>query len=116
MAMLGVLHRTVLKRGPEHFRKWFFPAGGPTHSYNTKYQTAKHTKQLHDYLDGTHTELLRRSALGLTRTYNELPQATVDAKSVSAFQRKLQEQLTRKAAEEQANWSNSLNCRKLRLK
>ena len=114
MAMLGLVHRTVLGHGPEHFNKLFFTAGGPTHSYNTNYQAGKHSKQLYDYLDGSHTELLRRSALGLTRTYNQLPQATVDTQTVRAFQRSLQEGLTRLATERAENWEASLNCRKER--
>ena len=116
MAMLGLVHRTVLGTGPEHFRKWFFAAGGPSHNFETKYRTAKHSKQLHDYLDGSHTELLRRSALGLTRVYNRLPQATVDARSVRAFQRELQTRLTALAKLQAPNWEATFSCRKERLR
>ena len=31
MALLGLVHRTVLERGPAHFKKWFFAAGWPKH-------------------------------------------------------------------------------------
>ncbi len=58
MALLGLIHRTVLERGAEHFAKWFFKSKGPTHNYPTKFQENKHDKQLFDYLDGNHSELL----------------------------------------------------------
>ena len=114
MAMLGLVHRTVLGSGPEHFRKWFFTAEGPKHNHATRCQTNKHSKQLHDYVDGSHTELLRRSALGLTRVYNQLKQATVDAKTVRVFQRKLQERLKTLAREQAPHWEATFNCRKER--
>ena len=58
VAMLGVVHRTVLGDGPPQFRKWFFPAAAPNHAYHTRTQAKKHEKHLHDWLDGTHTALL----------------------------------------------------------
>ena len=93
IAMLGLIHRTVLGLGPPHFREWFFPTQCASHKYNTKWQSNKHNKQLHDYVDGRHSELLRNSALGLVRVYNGLTQETVDAKTVSDFQTLLQEDL-----------------------
>ena len=114
LAMLGLVHRTVLGQGPAHFKKWFFTAGAAPHNYPTKYQTAKHSKQLHDYLDGSHTELLRRSALGLTRTYNHLPQTTVDSLSVATFQRKLQKSVKQLAEQGAERWELCFSSRKAR--
>ena len=45
-----------------------------------------HNKQFHDWLGSDHTELLRRSPLGLVRVYDKLPQDEVDANFVSCFQ------------------------------
>ena len=114
IALLGLIHRTVLGLGAEHFAKWFYRSKEPVHTYPTKFQEAKHDKQIFDYLDGSHTELLRRSAFGLTRVYNELPQTTVDATSVSAFQKKLQKTVKELAQRGNDNWEQSLNCRKTR--
>ena len=52
IALLGVVHRTVLGEGPPQFRRWFFAAEGVSHEYNTRRQEArrKHGKQLHDLL------------------------------------------------------------------
>ena len=98
----------------EHFAKWFFKSKTPVHTYPTKFQTAKHDKQLFDYLDGNHIELLRRFAFGLTRVYNQLPQSTVDATSVSTFQKKLQKVVKELAQQGKDNWEHTLNCRKVR--
>ena len=85
LALLGLIHRTVLGLGPVSFQKWFFFETKPGHNYGTRLQEAKHDKQLHDYLDGSHSELLRRSAFGLTHAYNSLEQEAVNCTSVSAF-------------------------------
>ena len=120
MAALGLIHRTALGQGPVHFVKWFFPAD-VSHSYSTRRQTSRHNKQLYDYLQGSHTELLRRSLLGQVRVYNDLPQLTVDSKTVKLFQRKLQEtlkELARQATRpevllrrKQVRWQDSLSVR-----
>ena len=90
IAALGLIHRAVLGEGPPHFQQWFHLSNKVRHSYRTKYQTKLHNKQLHDYLDGSHNELIRRSLLGLTKVYNHLQQKIVDAKTVKTFQKHLQ--------------------------
>ena len=115
MAMLGVLHRAVLGQGPAHFQNWFFLASGPTHNYPTTYHATKHSRQLRNYLDGFRSELLRWSALGLTRTYNNLAHDTVQAKTVTAFQRKVQETLKKVAEADEPNWAKRFNSRKDRV-
>ena len=119
IAVLGLIHRTVLGLGPAHFKSWFFPTSTPPHQYRTRQQTRRHTKQLHDYLQGNHTELLRRSLLGQTRRYNTLTQETVDCKTVRLFQRKLQTTLKEKAKQQleaegvlrrgEARWQDALS-------
>ena len=113
--MLGLIHRTTLEQGAEHFQKWFFLDTRPRHLHATRYQEKKHNKQLWDYLDGKHSELLRRSALGLTRTYNSLPQSAVNSTTVRAFQRFLQKDLKEKVKSSYDNWENYYNSRKERV-
>ena len=96
IAALGLVHRTVLGEGPPHFSKWFY-LSGKVAAYNTRLQERKHNKQLHDYLQGTQTEFLRRSLLGVATVYNNLPQKLVDFKTVKLFQRNLQLELKNKA-------------------
>ena len=93
IALLGLVHRTVLGEGPPHFKKWFFPQVRPRHQYTTRLQNNRHDKQLHDWLDGDHTELLRRSPLGLARVYNKFSQGVVNKNSVKDFQAALQEEV-----------------------
>ena len=69
----------------------YFPAAQRTYSSRTRSSSSQHPNQLHDYLDGTHSEPLKRSPLGLTRVYNQLPADVVAASTVSRFQRQLQE-------------------------
>ena len=68
-------------------------------------------KQLYDYLQGNHTELLRRSLLGQVRVYNNLEQHTVNAGSVKLFQRRVQLHLKDKARRKDAGWKASLTAR-----
>ena len=111
IACLGLVHRTVLKQGPPHFQKWFLPKERPGHSYSTRLQESRHNKQLHDYIDGNHNELLRRSLLGLSKVYNNLPQSVVDATTVSSFQKRLQNEVHKKLRNGSDDWENSFNLR-----
>ena len=112
-ACLGLVHRAVLGKGPPHFRKWFFPSTKREHGFSTRLQENLQNKQLHDYLDGTHNELLRRSLLGLPRVYNGLPKSVVEAPSVKAFQSRLQRGVCELAERGVDGWENSLNLRKV---
>ena len=112
MAMLGVIYRTVLKKGPPQFQQWFYATSRQVPVHNTRRQERLHTKQLHDWLAKRDTETLRRSALGLVRVYNELPQEAVDATSVKDFQSWLQDHLKELASKELDNWENTFNLRK----
>ena len=98
-----LIQRIVLGFGPPQFLRWFFLAIARGHSYCTRLQGSKHRKQLHNYLQSRYTELFRRSPLGLTQVYNELPQEAVDATSVKDFQAWLQDHLKELASKELDN-------------
>ncbi len=76
------------------------------HAYNTGRAASLHGKQLHDYIDGRHGELIKRSAFGLTKVYNELPQSVVDRPTVKLSQRDLHGILREKAENGEASWMN----------
>ena len=78
IAMLGLIHRTVLGKGPNQFRDFFR-------------RDPLHPTKLIDPRKDSKSPLIKRSALGLVAVYNLLPQSVVCAKSVSAFQKGLQE-------------------------
>merc|ERR1711907_700344 len=99
MAMLGLIHRTVLKQGPAHFDSFFKLEHQETHSHSTRYASRRHSKQLVSWRVGRFSEVLRRSALGLVSVYNLLPEHVVQQQTVRDFQRKLQEELQKRAAE-----------------
>ena len=84
IAMLGVLHRSVLKKGPPHFARFFCLDTTPSRVRR------KHNRQLIDSRPIHRLELYSRSALSLPWVYNLLPQWVVDATTVRDFQSNLQ--------------------------
>ena len=110
MAGLGLIHRTILGKGPSQFQKWFFLETA-TPAYKTRLQDSKHNRQLHDWVDAGHTELLRRSLLGQARTYNRLQQEVVDHKTTKRFQRALQNILKERAETGAGAWQRTFSCR-----
>ena len=103
ISMLGLIHRTVLGKGPAHFQK-FFALTHETVGRATRRGAAKHSRQLNDNLHGSLLDMGRRSALGLIPVYNLLPQSVVDNDSVSSFQAALQDLVKREAQAGIAFW------------
>ena len=88
IAMLGLIHRTVLGQAPSHFQRWFYMEhNGNRRSSRSRGQASR----LHEYRDGTQLNIVKRSALGLCSIYNLLPESIVEDKSVKGFQRSLQD-------------------------
>ena len=98
IAMLGVLHRTMLGKGPNHFSEFF--QRDPQHPY-----------KFIDPRIATKSPLIKRSALGLVAIYNMLPHRVVRAKSVSAFQSCLQDLCIELATSNFPQWSEALSPR-----
>ena len=109
IAMLGVIHRAVLKKGPKQLHKWFFtvnPGAKPsTRSDNSR----SRQRQVFNYMDGTQNELLRRSAFGLTAVYNSLPEKTILLNTVKSFQGALQDAAKRLIENGTPNWAFMYN-------
>ena len=99
MAMLGLIHRAVLKKGPEHFQQFFrvTDTGG----------IGRHRFTLLDKptAQGGPSNLRTRSALGLIPVYNLLPGKAVEQQSVSAFQASLQRLLEDRASGGAPEWA-----------
>ena len=112
IALLGLIHRTVLGKGPPQFQKWFYNEVDKANKPNTLRNAKRHDKQLADLLGFGHAELLRRSFLSLVRVYNSLPQEAVNCKTVSKFQRWLQGVVKRKAEHDEESWETCLNKRR----
>ena len=117
MALLGLIHRTVLGDGPGHLRSFFRlrPRGGGE-------QQGRHRLQLEEYTDGHWSDFvylgsqpanyIRRSLLGLISVYNRLPAEIVEsASSVSSFQSSLQGLLRYMASTGVADWAQMFSPR-----
>ena len=91
IAMLGLIHRTALGKGPQHFQDHF--------------KRERHAKALHDPRSGSTSPLIKRSALGLVAIYNMLPPSLLAAKSVPAFQKSLQQVAAKFATSGFPRWS-----------
>ena len=97
IAMLGFIRRTALGKGPPQFQDSF--------------KKHRHDLTMHDPRRDSKSPLIKRSALGLVALYNMLPHSSRSAKSVSAFQKSLQEVVTKYAASGYPQWSDVLSPR-----
>ena len=113
IAMLGVIHRTVLGRGPFQFRELFKLAPLDGHPARTRSQCSQHRFQLEDSRDQHHSDMLARSALGLVWVYNLLPPKIVEQPSASRFQAELQRLVKDRARARCADWAQSLSLARL---
>lgn len=103
MALLGLLHRIVLKDAPPQLAELFPPARAwPFGLASTRPQVRRHNKRLHQRAIGTET--LRRSLFGLVKVYNLLPQQIINKTSVKLFQSALQQALCVAASLNVHNW------------
>ena len=104
IAMLGLIHRSVLGLGPDQFRTFFKRDSTCSGArVSTRFRVRRHDRQLTDPRGPRFTEQLRRSALGLIACYNLLPQGVVDSVSVSLFQSQLQA-MVRDRAQHCSDW------------
>ena len=109
IAMLAVIHRCVLGRGPSQFVSFFQPMRTAHFPRNLREDSLRHNRQLQDPIDGASTNAVRRSAVGLIYVYNSLPQRTVDKQSVPSFQRALQKGLRQACDQELDGWPRVLH-------
>ena len=81
IAQLGLIHRSVLNRGPLHFKQ-FFPR---------IQNISGHNRSVYDPTHGSNAAYLRQSAFGLIGCYNRLPDAIINVDNVSESQSELQD-------------------------
>ncbi len=104
IAMLGLIQRTLLGRGPPHFKRFFFLEPFP-HRVRTRSASRCHSHRIHEYREGRFLEIVKRSALGLASVYNLLPEEVVSADNVPFFQGQLQDML-RDVASRDHRWAH----------
>ena len=111
IAILGLIHRTMLGQGPGHFRRFFeFHERRDVHA--TRLASIRHNLQVVERYPLHQHELFARSPLGATRVYNVLPGWVVAATSVSKFQHHLQTIVRARAAGDRPDWKTSLSWRR----
>ena len=88
IALLGVIHRTALGKGPPQFAEHFKRQGHGKHKFS-----------MHDPRAVCKTSLTKRSALGLVAISNLLPADIISTKSVPKFQQGWQKLLKKAASE-----------------
>jgi hypothetical protein len=110
IAMLGVIHRTVIGAGPTHFKDFFCLDT----SLPTRYVRHRHSKHLLDpCLGGRCPNYLSKSILGLIAVYNLLPDYVVKASSVKLFQTNLSDLVKYLAVTGYEEWKSCLNRRSI---
>jgi hypothetical protein len=96
MAMLALIHRTVLGKGPKHFREHFQVLSG---------------RRLRDPRSTSGGQLIARSALGLVAVYYMLLGGITSASSVATFQSRLQLELKLRAEAGLPEWHKTYSPR-----
>jgi hypothetical protein len=89
IAMLGLLHKCALGLAHPLLLDLFPGAPAPSSRHSSRLAAQRHSRQLLNHCDGSHTDYMSRSCLGLVGVYNKLPQSIVDASNVKTFQHKL---------------------------
>ena len=117
IALLGLIHRCVLGKGPSHFRE-FFRADVDANEGGRR----QHRLQLQEHSCGHWSDFvfpgsrpatyIANSMLGLVSVYNKLPASIVETcGSVSSFQASLQSILEDRAETGAANWADTFSPR-----
>ena len=90
ISMLGLIHRTVLGKGPKQFKRFFRLGSATAFVRSLRCRELRHAFQLYDRIDGSESNAHKRSVLGLIYPYNLLPPCVVGLKTDSSFQKALQ--------------------------
>jgi hypothetical protein len=119
MALLGLMHRTMLGKGPPHFKRFF-----KLDEQACQNQMGRHRLQVKELeahwsdfaLPGSRpAAYIEHSMFGLVRVYNSLPAEIVEASlHVSAFQAGLQDVLRSRASAGISGWQYSFSPRSTR--
>ena len=104
IAMLGLLHKIQLGVAPQPLLDMFRSSPQNLASYGFSSTRRWYSYQLHEPVEVSHPFIINRSAYGLIRIYNELPNHIVSARSAKVFQRRLQNCAKEAAKNNASNW------------
>ena len=102
IAILGCIHRASLQQGPPGLWKFFCRNYIPHLSSARRRQ--RHSFQIAEWPSGRDLQIMRRSALGMIRVYNLLPQEAAEKTDVEAFQSALTQLLRDRLIAGDPNW------------
>ena len=108
IAMLGVIHRAVLLQGPAQLWKFF---RRDVVRRREQRSFTRHSLQLIEWPPGRDLEIMRRSALGMIRVYNLLPQEAVAETTLKLFQRHLTQLVRDRVVACDGRWKELLSSR-----
>ena len=103
IAMLGLIHRTVLGEGPPQFSRWF-ELESTQELRRSARQMRNTVRPLKRLAPGRQLAVFRRSAFGLVGIYNMLPNEVVAHNSVKQFQAALSQLVRREAGRDNPGW------------
>ena len=109
IAMVGVIHRAALGLGPHHLRTLFPPAAA--RGTRSPARLRKHFREREVLIDNSQFAVVERSAFGLVRVYNLLPEELVCPTSVAHFQGLPQTCLKDKATSGTWSWRSTFSPR-----
>ena len=94
MAMLAVIHRAALRKGPPAFHA-FIRHSAQENRASDRLSIGRVSRILVEYRNcGNRLEIMRRSLFGLISVYNLLPESVIIYSTVQEFQRALQDNFT----------------------
>ena len=102
IAILGCIHRAAKLQGPPSL--WKFFRRNTVQTASATRRGHRHSLQLIEWPAGRNLELMRRSAFGMIRVYNLLPQEIVVKTHVKFFQFALTEMLRDHVNGGDENW------------
>ena len=85
IAMLGVIHRAVIREGPPLLREFFIPEDRSSLRTSHRYER-RHSRNLKELFHGQYLENTRRLFFGGLRVYNLFPQWVVKMSDTASFQ------------------------------
>jgi hypothetical protein len=106
IAMLGLIHRTVLGGGSQDFKEHFKLAG-----QSEVVPVRRHRNHLKDLPHAARTSAVKRSALGLIAVYNLLPAHAAESLTVPLFQKALQIIVKQRCQDGCEDWRHTLSPR-----
>ena len=111
IAILGIIHRSIIGQGPPMFAHFFRLSLFLASSRPFRFSAPAHNRQLRDSCNVSSPDYVLRSPLGGVRLYNILPQAIVHQTSVHDFQQCLQAFLCSRIRAGDAQWRTLLSWR-----